>query len=257
MAVYAAAGMGATFQGPAGVLVSLGIESVLTNLAQITFWYNLFAIFTMMCIFVVASQRDARFLSILLPVWAGIEMYFGWLKYPDQAVGFGIIVVCTMIAIMTYMQETVHERFGIAGPGNKVIKIFTFLIILQCVVVFVNSSQIFPSDVPNLAASNAQYTNIDLQTQMTGITNSGGILNQIVDLATAATQIALASLVLLGKCLLSIALFSVVLAQVFPWIVQAGAIGIAFLVVMQFAIWIMYLLFIFTMFYRPSGDPGW
>ena len=67
---------------------------------------------------------------------------------------------------------------------------------------------------------------------------------------------AMASIRLLGECLLAIALFSVVLSQVFPWIVQAGAIGVAFLVVIQVAIWLMYVLFMVQTFYRPGPGSG-
>ena len=79
----------------------------------------------------------------------------------------------------------------------------------------------------------------------------------VVDTVTVALQIGISALLVLGKCLLSIAAFSVILSQVFPWITQAGAIGVAFLVAIQFAIWTMYLLFIFTLFYKPAPDPGW
>jgi hypothetical protein len=159
---------------------------------------------------------------------------------------------------MTYMQETVHERFGIAGPGNRVVKIFMFLIILQCVVVFVNQSAIFPAENLPVAPSNSQqYANIDLNTDMQQVNSAGGITKSVVDLPSIAVQTAISSGILLIKCLISIAMFSLIISQVFPWIVMAGPIGLGFLVVMQFAIWGMYLLFIFTLFYKPSLDPGW
>jgi hypothetical protein len=257
---FAAAGMGATFGGPAGVLISLGIENVISNLTLITQYYNYFSLFTLLILGLVAGQRDARFVSVLMPIWAGFCMLAGWLRYPDMGIGFGILVVCTAIAIMTYMQETVHERFGIAGPGNKIIKIFMFLIILQCVVVFVNSAAIFPAvgtTAPSITSGSAQYTNIQLQSQFTQINGVGGLTASVVDIVTTSLQIAVSALFLVIKCLISIAAFAVILSQVFPWIMQAGAIGVAFLVVMQFAIWTMYLLFIFTLFYKPSPDPGW
>ena len=135
--------------------------------------------------------------------------------------------------------------------------IFKFLVILQCVVVFVNSAAIFPSDVTQLAPSNPSYANIELQSDISGINSSGGLTAQIMDIATIAAQVAASVLLLVLKCLISLAIFAVVLAQVFPWIVQAGTIGVAFLVVLQFAIWTMYLMFVFTIFYRPSPDPGY
>ena len=114
--VFAAAGWGATFGGPDGVRLSFDLANVLSNPTQITFIYNMFALFIIFILAIAASQRDTKFMGLLIPLWAGFCMYAGWLKYPDQGVGFGILVVCVMLAIMTYMQETVHERFGIAGP---------------------------------------------------------------------------------------------------------------------------------------------
>lgn len=261
---FAMFGSGITQNGPGGILIPLGIERlstmgyILPNM--VTFYYNMFVIFVMMLIAISASQRDLKFMNILLPIWAGIAVFAGWLVYPNVATGFGIIVVSSILATGNYMTETLHEKNGIAGPGNKVVLMFKFLIILQCVVVFINASAIFPADVSQLTPSNPSYSSIDLTAQINGVNSSGGLIDQavnfIMDIATIAGQIAASALLLVIKCLISLALFSVVLSQVFPWIVQAGATGIAFLVVLQFAIWSMYLLFVFTIFYRPSPDPG-
>lgn len=256
MVEYAIAGIGATFAGPAGVLISLSIEKVVSDLTQVTFYYNMFSIFTILLLSVVSSQRDTRFMAFLIPIWAGFCMFAGWLKYSDMGTGFGVIVVCSMLAVMNYMQETRHEKFGIGGPGNTIVKIFTFLIVLQCSVVFVNSANIFPGVTP-IAESNSQYSNIDLKSEINTASGTGGLLQPIQDLSSVLTQIAVSAVSLLAKCLVSIALFSVIIAQVFPWVVQAGAVGVAFLVLIQFAIWLMYVIFIITTFYRPGPDPGW
>lgn len=255
---FATAGMGFTMAGAEGVLIPLGLTNVTTSLTLITQIYNYFSLFIVMLLAVSASQRDTRFISILMPIWAGFCMFAGWLKYPDMGVGFGILVVCTIIAIMTYMQETRHERFGIAGPGNNIVKIFMFLIILQCVVVFVNSASIFPDLNSPISTTSTQYANIQQESNFDNINGAGGLTNvSVVDIVTLGAQMAWSMLLLFIKCLVSIALFAVILAQVFPWILQAGAVGAAALVVIQFAIWGMYMLFVFTLFYKPSLDPGW
>ena len=267
---FATGGMGATFQGPAGVLVSLGIEYITANPLVINQLYNYAALIPLFILAITASQRDARFVGLLLPIWAGFALFFGWLKYPDingiagtgDANAFALIIILLMLGIMTYMHETVHERFGIAGPGNKIIKIFTFLIVLQCVVVFFNSAAIFPALFPPgvqpIAAGNSQqFGNIDLTSQMTSVSGSGGLWAQIVDIATITLQLAVSSLFMFLKFVIGIAAFSIILASIFPWITMAGAAGVAFLVVIQFAIWTMYAIFIFTVFYKPGPDPGW
>jgi hypothetical protein len=196
-------------------------------------------------------------MAILPPVWAGITMWAGWLVYPNQGTGFAIIVVCVMLALMNYFTEVRHERFGIAGPGNLVIKIFTFIVVLQCAVVFVNSASIFPSDTQPLTTSNTQYVSMDYVNQTYELSSSGGLLAQAVDIASATLQIAISSLLLFLKVILAITVFSLVLTQIFPWIGAAGAIGAAFLVMLQFAIWTVYLCFIVVLFYKPGPDPGW
>jgi hypothetical protein len=255
-----ASGMGATWAGPAGVLISLAVEQLVSDPIVVTRIYNWFSISMVLLIAVTAGYRDAKFISWLMPIWAGFCLLAGWLTFPNPGTGFGILVVCVLLATMTYMQDTIHERFGIAGPGNKIIKIVMFLIVLQCVVVFVNPSAnyagIFPDNTA-IAPSNQQYGNVDLSTEMTNINSVGGLTALGVDIVSIATQMAFSAFLLLMKVLMAIAIFSLVLNGIFPWIAAAGAPGIAFLVIIQFTIWFMYLLFIFTLAYKPSPDPGW
>jgi uncharacterized membrane protein len=92
---------------------------------------------------------------------------------------------------------------------------------------------------------------------MGNINGSGGLFSQIVDIATITAQMAASALLLVLKVIIGIAAFSVVLSQIFPWIVQAGTVGIAFLAILQFAIWISYLIFVFSIFHPVGPDPGW
>ena len=136
-------------------------------------------------------------------------------------------------------------------------KLFMFMIILQCTVAFVNSSAIFPSGTPPVTPTNNEYTNIDLSANMVNINGSGGLYAQIMDIVTIMPQIAASTFIMLGKAALSIGLFAIVLAQVYPWIPASGLVGWAFLVIIQFAIWALYYQFWFTVAYRPGPDPGW
>jgi hypothetical protein len=255
-----AAGMGASWAGPAGVLIPIGIEQVVSDLTTVTRLYNWFSISMVLLIGVTAGYRDSEMIGILMPLWAAFCMLAGWLQFPNPGTGFGILVVCVALAIMTYMNSKMHERFGIAGPGNKIIKITIGLIILQCVVAFVNPSAGFAGIFPDntaVAPSNAQYGNVDLNTQISNINSAGGLTALGVDILSIATQMAYSLFLLLMKVLVSIGAFSLILNGVFPWIAASGQIGIAFLMMIQFAIWFMYLLFIFTLAYKPSPDPSW
>ena len=256
--VYAASGMGITGMGPANVLISLWVENVITNnTGLVTQIYNWWSVLTCGTIAWSAGQRDARFMTILTCVWAAFCMMAGWLQYPNQVGGYGLIIMAIGICLVSYMVEARHERFGIAGPGNMIIKIFTMLIMLQVALGLINNAGIFPAEIPNIAPTNTQYTNINLQQEMGNINSAGGLTAYVVDITTLIAQTGYSALLLLIKLIISIALFSVVLNGMFPWIAAAGAPGVAFLIAVQFAIWIMYVLFIFTIYFKPSPDPGY
>lgn len=254
---YIAAGLGLTMGGPAGVLIPLGIERVVSDSTSVAMYYNWFALGLLTLLGVMSGYRDTKFMAILLPIWAAVSLFSGWLTFPDPGAGFAIIVVMCILAGVNYMQEVRHEKFGIAGPGNIIMKLFMFMIILQCTVAFVNGSAIFPSGTQPLAPTNSEYTNIDLSANIGNINGSGGLFAQIMDIVTMAAQIGYSTLIMLGKGLLSIGLFAVVLAQVYPWIPAAGVVGFGFLVILQFAIWALYYQFWFQLTYRPGIDPGW
>ena len=66
MVYYELAGMKASFHGPSGVLLPLGVELVVKSLPQITAIYNYFSIFMLLILAIVSSQRDTKFMSILI-----------------------------------------------------------------------------------------------------------------------------------------------------------------------------------------------
>ena len=257
--VYTAIGTGMTMGGPANVLIPLGIEYIPgLSLSQIALYYNWFAIGIIFFLAFISGYRDSRFIAFIMPIWAGVSVFAGWLTFPNPGTGYALLVFMAVLATINYMQEVRHERFGVAGPGNIIIKLWMFMIILQCVVVFTNNAGIFPADTQPIAAGDNQYTNIDLQSNMNAITNSGGLFAKFMDIVSIAAQIAYSVLIMLANALFSIGLFSVVLVQVYPWILTANTLlGVSFLVVLQFAIWMLYVQFWFTLTYRPGPEPGW
>ena len=102
------------------------------------------------------------------------------------------------------------------------------------------------------AVSN-QYTNVDLTSQVTSITSTGGILENIVSDVMILTQMAFSGLRAFLSIMLSIALFSLTLTQIFPFI-TTSPLAVALLAVFQIAIWLLYAKFIMDLFYKPS--PG-
>ena len=267
MTVTGGSGLGITANGPGGVLLSLGIETLgILSTAQVSNIYNWVAVIVIIIVGVSASMLDKKAMMIITPIVAGFTMWAGWMNFNNNPnpsgsmlTEFGIVVMCVVIGIVNYMTEVQHERFGIAGPGNKVIKLFWFLIILQAVVGMVNQASIFPSDVQPISTvnSNPEYANLNLMTEMTEINSAGGLTAQVVDIISITGQLAASILLLFLKVIISLALFSVVMYGVFPWFAQAGIAGGLILGIIQIGIWLMYLMFIFTIYYKPSPDPGY
>lgn len=236
-------------------LISLQIENVLANNpALVTKLYNYFAIVTLLMIGLSAGKSSARFINILLPLWAAFEVFAGWLTFPDQGTGVGVIVACFGLAAMSYMIDVRHERFGIAGPGNLTMKLIAWVIIIQASVAFVNAAAIFPQGSPVATPTNNQYKQLttDLSTQIGSMNAAGGLTAPAVDIVSQGTQMAIGALLFFLRIAVSLGAFSVVLLWIYPFLGQSAA-GIAFLSFIQIAIWILYAFFILQLF-RPGTE---
>lgn len=246
------AGSSFTCKGPYDILVSLHIEDFLP-IAQARIFYNWISVFAIFLTAAMASQRTTRFLGILVPAAAVLVTYFGWFTMGTVASGtqmWGILVVSVVLAVAVYMKGSLHERFGIAGPGSVMFNIVFYIIILQAVVGFVNSTAIW--DINSAPSSSTEYTNIDLQTKITGINENVGIIDILASSANILTELAVGCLQMFVSMGAALVAFSVVLAVIYPWI-PASPFGAGLLVLMQLGIYIIYFAAIMR-FIRPSGE---
>ena len=196
-----------------------------------------------------ASQKNASFFGVMLPAAAAFEVWVGWLQFPNPATGWGIVVFVTILAVGLYMKDRLHATFGVAGPGSLTMTIILFIIILQCVVGFTNGLGIFDAQ-GNVAGTPTEYQNVDLSTAIPTVNNTGGFLDQLWSTLTLMTEVTVATIRLLLNVAAALACFSIVLGGVFPFI-GATTAGVAFLVVLQVAIYYMYVVW-FTNFIRPT-----
>jgi hypothetical protein len=247
------AGMSVTCKGPYDILVSLGIENFLP-LAQARIYYNWISVCILVLIGVMASSRTTRFISILVPVMAALLMYFGWFTFADPsnpARLFGIVVVGAVLAVAAYMKGSLHERFGIAGPGSMMFNLVFFILILQATVGFVNSTALW--DVNAAPTASTQYSNIDLQTEITSVSSVGGGMTDVTQIGTILTDMAFGCIKMFIAMGLALVAFSVTIGIIYPWI-PASQFGIALLVLMQLGIYIIYYMAFMRFVYKPLGE---
>ncbi len=248
-------GMSFTGKGPSGVMIPLGFEKVGISNAQAAVYYNWLSISILVAIAAMASKYTTRFFAVLIPALAALLVYMGWFTnvntgQPQQM--WGLIVVCAVLAAMVYMKGSLHEKFGIAGPGSMLFNIVFYVLIMQATVGFVESTHLWDGIATTPVVSN-EYSNIDLGQQIDNIQNQGGILNDISQIGAIMMDMTVGVIKMFISMAASIAFFSVVIGILYPWIPQS-AFGIGLLAILQLGIYIIYYMAYVRFIYKPIGE---
>jgi len=241
-----------TAKGPLGILVSLGFEQIpgLTN-DQIMFFYLLTSVGMLFIMGAVASERNLRHFGILLPIIAGLLIYLGWLQSSNQSGLVGMVVGAAFLGGVIYMKESLRENWGVGGPGTTILNIAIFLIILQSVVGVVNSPNINMFNNQNVAETPSEWQNIDLGQHVTSISNTGGLLQDVLSSGSLFVTMAIGALQAIVSIVQSIVLFSATLMQIFP-LLSSSPFALLLLVPLQIGIWVLYAKLAYDMFYTKS-----
>lgn len=259
---YEGASRGLTAQGPAGILVSLGIENFGLTLEWVTMLYAMIAIAILFFIGSMASQRNSHYFAIILVIFAGLFFMFGWLKDPDPTNNpgqmFGLILISAIIAVAYYMKRSNRDFSGSGGPGSTLMNLVYFMVFLQVAVGVVNTTAIWntTSGVGNTAINSNQFSNVQLAPQMNGISNTGGLMEDAIATSAALMEASIMILKTILSIIITVAAFSVTIVTVFPWLF-GNPIAMALLAALQVMIWAAYAWFIFTIFYKPMPDGGY
>ena len=241
-----------TAKGEYGILVPLGLEQVIP-LNTALMYYNWIAVMLLFFIMSMASQRNMRFFSIITPMLAALFAYFGWLNSTNPTQVWGIIGLTALVAVGIYMKDTNKEKWGSGGPGSTMINMVFFMILVQSAVGVVNTTGIWEH---NTAATPTQYQNVDLQEQMGGMSNTGGLLEGAIATAVQLLEMSIMILKMVISIILTVAAFSVTLLIIFPWM-AGNVLILAALGAMQVIIWLLYAWFFFTIIYKPMPEGGY
>lgn len=253
--------------GPTGILVSLGLEYAPgVALSTAYMLYNYVSVCILFFIAAMSGARsESRFL-IILPILGGIMFWFGWIHAPDQSTFLAFLVITMLLGIFTYMNDVNHERYGVSGPGSKLLNIVMFLIIFQAAVGVINGWDMFPSG-PSQPTPNActvgyecdELGNIKLEESVGTIGETGGLFQSAISLVAALPMLVIAILKMMITVVASVVLFAPVLNATINGIIpgiSANPIYVGFLVLMQVGIWGLYLMTIYTWLYKPMPGEG-
>lgn len=247
------ASRGVTCNGAFGVLVPLGFE-LFMPLATALLMYRWLAVLLLFFLMAMASQRNMRFFVILVPLMAAILAYIGWLNdATNPARLWALIIASSVISVGIYMKDSNKEKWGSGGPGLTLFNFVFLIILLQGCVGLVNTTGIWHE---NTAPTPSQYQNVDLETQLNGISNTGGFLEGAISTAVALIEMGISLLKMIVSILLTIVAFSATLYMVYPFLFN-NTIVVAIIGVTQVIVWLIYALFFFYVVYKPMPDSGW
>jgi hypothetical protein len=234
--------------------VSLGIENVAgMTLTKALFYYNWISLGFLFLIGAMSSKRMTRFFAILIPIFAAMFVWMGWMNAPNPTMTWGVILMCGLMAVVTYMKGSLKENYGGGGPGSLIINIVFYLIILQTCVGIINATQVWETNFAPTPENQQFAPNADLTQSINTATNTGGWLSVIASSATTLTDMALGGIKLLISIIISIAAFSITINSIFPFFAE-NPLGLLMLGAIQLGIWFVYALFIAVIFGKVYPD---
>lgn len=242
-------------------LVSLGIEKIPSvSLTKAVFYYNWISMGILFLIGAMSSKRMTRFFAVLIPIFAGMMIYMGWLISPNPITTWGTVIMCGLIGATTYMKGSLRENFGGGGPGNLIINVVYYIILLQACVGIVNATGMWVHqdqgnvvDATTLPEYMNNAKNAQLDTSITTINDSGGWMTGLISAAGIVWDMVLSVIKMLFSVLASLILFSYVINSIFPFI-GSTPLGVSMLVLLQLGIYLMYVLFFVAMFGNKPAD---
>jgi hypothetical protein len=238
---------GLTAKGPFNILFSLGIEyKVPAGWAYL--FYNFIAIALLFFAMSFASQRNQHFFVVIVPIIAGVFAFLGWYNdYNTTVPVFPMVIATSLIGVGIYLKETNRQKWGAGGGGTTLINFVFYIILLQACVGLVNNSGIWGN---NMAVTPTQYQNVDLQEQVGGMNNTGGLFGGFISTLATLGLLAIQSIMMILSILATIAVFSLVLVHIFPFL-SSSPFALAILGVTQIVIWLLYAWMYFLFTYKP------
>ena len=239
---YATQGAGETDKGADGVMVPIGIP--VTHL----YLYTWISLGFLALIAASAAQRNGEFWAILLPIFAAMFVWWGWLVMPT-AQGIGIIIMTGVLAFAVYAKGKQQEKFGIAGPGSPFLNIVFWMVIIQASIGFINATGLF-SGTGNSAVTPLLYQNVDLATSVPDIASTGGFFKDITADLYLMGAAGFSAMMMFWKVLLGIVYFKGLVLSIAPFLADNTIVDL-FLNVLTVGIDIVVVIAVWIWLFKP------
>jgi hypothetical protein len=249
-----------------GLLINLHIQDFLAVNDAIMAYNYLSIAFIVIWAGFADQVNESRF-AFTTPIVAGFCVFVGWLRAPDPGTYWGSLLLCLLLGGIMYVNEQNHARSGTAGPGDKVVTIAVFLMCITASIGFVTAQQSNLFGVTDTAM--AGQSNIlcnkayqcdsagqpMLDASVSSVAGSGGLNLDLVSLAAGMPAIILGVIRTFILIIGSVLLFSVIMLAAFPMLNDSQQV-VAFLVLMNVVVIVIYSFALFRLFYKPMGTGG-
>jgi hypothetical protein len=254
------------FKTTAGLLLPLGIENWVSA-ADTIMYYNWIAMALIVTVAAFAGQSNESRFAVFVPLFTGLMVFIGWLQAPDPTNYWGMIVGCLLLGALMYLNDMNHEKYGLPGPGSKLLTVVFMIIVFEASVTLMSMQglNLFP-ELGDSGLHQQSLTcgygyqcdangNIMLSASVSGVSNAGGANLDIISVGMWVVQAMIGVLIFLIKIVAAILLFSVVLVMAYPAL-AASPQAVLFLSIMQIVIWAIYSVAFFNWYFKPSFETA-
>jgi hypothetical protein len=254
--------------GPAGNLVPLGFENWMTP-QMATMYYNYLATILLLLIAATTGSRGEPAYCVLIPIFAGTFTLFGWFSFAGNINALAMMIIAGAFGVMIYMNETNHDRNGVAGPGSKLLNIVFFIILFQTVLGIMPAMGLFDPTATGAPSYNqtycppsahcGAYSNVDISYSMSEGANTGGFISGAVSVLTGATTAFIGMVLFLVTTIINVLLSVTVIANLieglWPGVTTTPAF-LAFMALVSVVFWACDLIFISNVFLKLFPSEG-
>jgi hypothetical protein len=254
MATTGMVGSSTTAGGALNLLVSLGIENIPgVSVTYALFIYRFISFGLIMLLAMSADRRTQEIFSILIVAMSALFAYIGWwtVLLPNGNINpagpWSMVILCAVIAGISYMTSQKQINFGISGAGDPVVNLFMFFIIFNSCLGMLSSTALASATgvaaAPVVCTSN-NYANCQVNgaTQLASIgtqTSAGGFFNDLGNYATMFTTAAVNTILLVLSIAVSLVFVAGTITITYPWILKSPP-ALVLLGIFQVVIYVLY-----------------
>lgn len=252
---------------PLGLLIPLGIENFVPPTEAIMYYSYISVIILVVLAAFSGMSNESRFM-VMVPYLAAGLVFVGWLQAPDPVSYWGNVIGCCLLGTLLLVNDMNREKYGVAGPGTKVISLAVMIMVFEASVVMMSNPTFSP--FPSLSSNSQSQSNlfckgygyqcdasgnVDLSTSVTAISSTGGANLDVLSLVMWGASFLVGMFKFLILLLGAVLLFSVVLIATYP-VLAASPQALIILGIMQLVIWVIYMIAFLNWGVKPSYETA-